>query len=63
MYIYQKWYHSDKLITTQKLRLKPPRWSTFSSIQLRVADKGPWRVEIADHEGNILNVLRFSITD
>ena len=63
MYIYQKWYHRDKLSTKQKLRLKPPRWSTFSSIQLRVADKGPWRVEITDHEGNVLNVLRFSITD
>ena len=63
MYIYQKWYHKDKLSTKQKLLLKPPRWSTFSSIQLREADKGPWRVEITDHEGNILKVLRFSITD
>ena len=63
MYIYQKWYHRDKLSTKQKLRLKPPRWSTFSSIQLREADKGPWRVEIIDHEGDVLRVLRFSIVN
>lgn len=62
-YIYQKWYYRDKLSTTQKLLLKPPRWSTFSSIQLREADKGPWRVEITDHEGNLLDVLRFSIVN
>ncbi|MBW1746394.1 MAG: DUF2914 domain-containing protein, partial [Deltaproteobacteria bacterium] len=35
----------------------------FSSIQFREADKGLWRVEITDPEGNIFHVLRFSITD
>jgi len=63
MYIYQKWFHRDKPSTKQRLLLKPPRWATFSSIQLREADKGPWRVEITDNEGNILQVLRFSIVD
>lgn len=63
MPIYQKWYRKEKLTTTQKLFLKPPRWSTFSSIQLREADKGPWRVEIIDREGNVLRILRFSIVD
>ena len=63
MSIYQKWFHMDKLSTKKKLVLKPPRWSTFSSIQLREADKGPWRVEITDNEENILRILRFSIVD
>ncbi len=63
MYIYQKWYHRDKLSTKQRLLLMPPRWSTFSSIQLREADKGPWRVEITDHEGKVLHILRFSIVN
>jgi hypothetical protein len=53
----------DKLSTKKKLVLKPPRWSTFSSIQLREADKGPWRVEITDDDENILRILRFSIVD
>ena len=61
--IYHNWLHRDKLSTKIKLSLQPPRWSTFSSIQLREADKGPWRVEITDQEGNIFHVLRFSITD
>jgi hypothetical protein len=61
--IYHNWYRNDELITKVKLTLKPPRWSTFSSIQLREADKGPWRVEIVDQKDRIHKILRFSITD
>ena len=61
--IYHKWFFRDKLITRRKLVLKPPHWSTFSSIDLREADKGPWHVEITDQKGHTLRVLRFSITD
>jgi hypothetical protein len=61
--IYHSWYYKDKLITNQKLSLKPPRWSTYSAIQLRESDKGPWRVTITDQANNSLGVLRFSITD
>jgi hypothetical protein len=63
MFVYHNWFHKDRLSTKIKLFLQPPRWSTFSSIQLRETDKGPWRVEIKDQEGRILQVLRFSITD
>lgn len=62
-FILHSWFHRDVLITRQKLTLNPPRWSTYSSIQLREADKGPWRVEIADQDERILEILRFSITD
>ena len=61
--IYHNWYYGEKLSTKIKLWLKPPRWATFSTIQLREADKGPWRVEIADQKGKIIRVLRFSIID
>ena len=61
--IYHNWFFRDKLSTRIKLSLQPPCWSTFSSIKLREADKGPWRVEIIDQEGNILDILRFSIVD
>ena len=61
--IYHNWYRNDELITKVKLTLKPPRWSTFSSIQLREADKGPWRVEIVDEKDRLHKTLRFSITD
>ncbi len=63
VYIYHNWYRADKLTTRKRLVLNPPHWSTYSTVQLREADKGPWRVEISDHEGKVLTVLRFSITD
>ena len=62
-FIYHKWYHRDKPSTNKKLTLNPPRWSTYSSILLRETDKGPWRVEISDQNGNLFRILRFSITD
>ena len=58
-----KWYRRDELVTTKRLTLKSPSWSTYSSIQLREADKGPWHVEIYDDDNNLLDTLRFSVTD
>ena len=63
MFIYHNWYRQDRLITTKRLSLQPPKWSTYSSIQLREADKGPWRVEIRDHKKQLFQIVRFSITD
>jgi hypothetical protein len=61
--VYHNWFHRDELSNKQRLTLQTPRWSSFSSIQLRESDKGPWRVEITDSTGRLLRVLRFSITD
>ncbi len=63
MFIHHHWYRQDQLVTRRALQLLPPRWSSASSIQIREADKGPWRVEITDDNGQVLNTLRFSITD
>ena len=62
-YTLHKWYRRDELVTTKRLTLKPPSWSTYSSIQLREADKGPWRVEILNNRSQLLRTLRFSVTD
>ncbi len=61
--IYHRWYHRDELSTQTRLRLYTPKWSTYSVIQLRETDKGPWRVEVIDQNGRVFDVLRFSITD
>ena len=61
--IQHNWYNRDKIVARVNLRLKPPRWSTFSSIPLKEKDKGPWRVEVLDPDGRLLRVLRFSVTD
>ena len=62
-FIYHKYYFNDKFSAKVKLTLNPPHWATFSKIQLRETDVGPWRVDITDLDGNILYTLRFSITD
>ncbi len=61
--IFHKWYKKDKLIFTMRLTLSPPKWSSFSRVQLRDADKGPWRVEIRDARNTLLQTLRFSMVD
>jgi len=61
--IYHNWYRNGRLVTTKRLTLQPPKWSTFSSIQLREADKGPWRVEIKDQKKETLEIVRFSVTE
>ena len=62
-FIYHKWFHKDEPSTKKRLTLQPPRWGTYSSIQLRETDKGPWRVEVTDQEERILQTVRFTITD
>jgi Protein of unknown function (DUF2914) len=63
MPIYHHWIFRDRPSARIRLSLKPSRWATFSSIQLREADKGPWRVEITDASGRVFKILRFSVTD
>jgi hypothetical protein len=62
-FITHNWYNRDNLSTKIKLQLLPPRWTTYSAIQLRESDKGPWRVEITDSEDRVLQILRFSVTE
>ena len=57
------WYLRDVRRLNRRYTLKPPKWSVVDGIELRDADKGPWRVEVRDADGNILETLRFSITD
>lgn len=61
--IYHNWYKKDKLIFSMRLVLSVPKWSSFSRVQMRDADKGPWRVEIRDEADNILKTLKFSMSD
>ena len=63
MIIYHNWYHRDVPSAKIRLTLKPPRWSTYSSIELNKTDIGPWRVEVTDETGYVLEVLRFSVTE
>ena len=61
--MFHRWFRKDHLISNARLVLNPPKWASFSSMQLRPADKGPWRVEIVDSRDNLIKTLRFSISD
>jgi len=61
--IFHNWLRRDVHTVRVKLAVNPPRWSTFSSISLQDADRGPWRVEITDMDGTMLKTLRFSVVD
>ncbi|MEI6126164.1 MAG: DUF2914 domain-containing protein [Pseudomonadota bacterium] len=62
-YIFHTWFHEDKVVTKRKLLVEPPLWKTYSTIQLREDDKGPWRVEITDQHDKAFKTLRFSVSD
>jgi hypothetical protein len=62
-FVYHNWYFREQKRASVKLSLQTPRWATFSTVQMGETDKGPWRVEITDQQGNTLRTLRFSITD
>ncbi|HAA03747.1 MAG TPA: DUF2914 domain-containing protein [Syntrophobacteraceae bacterium] len=61
--IYHRWYRRNELSTQIRLKIYPPHWTAYSVIQLRVEDKGPWHIEVADQNGKVYETLRFSITD
>lgn len=61
--IYHLWYRNGELISSLKLAVHPPRWAVYSSLRLRQADVGPWRVDITSESGVVLKTLRFSITE
>jgi hypothetical protein len=61
--VHHRWFRRETLVTTKRLTIKPPNWATYSSIQLREADKGPWRVEVWQENGPLLATIRFSVTD
>jgi hypothetical protein len=61
--VYHRWFRRNELSTQSKLKVYPPHWATYSVIQLREEDKGPWHIEITDENGKVFETLRFSITD
>ncbi len=61
--MFHRWYRRNELSTQIRLKVYPPHWTTYSVIQLREEDKGPWHIEITDQNGKIFDTLRFSITD
>ncbi len=56
------WYYGDTQRARVTLNVNPPAWRTYSSKIIQAHDIGAWRVEILDQSGNILETVRFEVT-
>ena len=56
------WYFGETERARVSLGIKPPAWRTYSSKIIQTHEIGPWRVEILDASGNLLETLKFEVT-
>jgi len=55
------WYYKNTERARVALAVNPPSWRTYSSKHILTTDTGRWRVDILDHDGNVLKTLGFDI--
>ena len=56
------WYFGNTERARVTLNVNPPAWRTYSSKVIQAHEIGAWRVEILDPSGNLLETLRFEVT-
>ena len=56
------WYFGDMERARVSLGVKPPAWRTYSSKIIQSHEIGSWRVEILDASGNMLDTVKFDVT-
>jgi hypothetical protein len=56
------WYFGDTQRARVTLNVNPPAWRTYSSKNIQNHEIGSWRVEILDQSGNLLDTVRFDVT-
>ena len=56
------WYYGGEQRARVALNVNPPAWRTYSSKIIQDHEIGPWRVEILDQDGNLLETVRFQVT-
>ena len=56
------WYYGNTERARVTLNVNPPAWRTYSSKIIQPNETGDWRVEILDREGNLLETVRFQVT-
>ncbi len=56
------WYYGSTERARVKLNVSPPAWRTYSSKIIQDHEIGVWRVEILDIDGNLLETVRFQVT-
>ena len=56
------WYYGSTERARVNLNVSPPAWRTYSSKIIQDHEVGVWRVEILDTDGNLLETVRFQVT-
>ncbi len=56
------WYYGSEERARVSLNVSPPAWRTYSSKVIQAHEVGVWRVEILDQNGNLLDTVRFQVT-
>jgi hypothetical protein len=56
------WYFGETERARISLGVKPPAWRTYSSKIIQTHEIGSWRVEILDASGNLLETVKFEVT-
>ena len=56
-----RWIHADKTVAEVKFDVKGSPWRVWSSKGIAPAQKGAWKVEIADDAGKVLKAVEFTV--
>jgi hypothetical protein len=56
------WRYSDVERARVSLAVKAASWRTYSSKAIQAHEMGPWRVDVLDTSGNLLETINFEIT-
>jgi hypothetical protein len=56
------WRYGDVERGRISLAVKAASWRTYSSKAIQAHEIGPWRVEVLDTSGNLLETINFEIT-
>jgi hypothetical protein len=56
------WSYSDVERARVSLAVKANTWRTYSSKAIQSHEIGPWRVDVLDTSGNLLETINFEIT-
>jgi hypothetical protein len=54
------WYYKDEPLLEVDLTVNGPRWRTWSHKNI-TGLKGPWRAEVVDSKGEVLETVSFTI--
>ena len=59
--VMHRWIYADKTVAEVKFDVKGSPWRVWSSKGIAPAQKGAWKVEIADDAGNVLKAVEFTV--